>query len=778
MDDKPQETGWSLACNGKEIENAPPGSYSMITGAFDHFRMAYLATVPLGGECELTVLDTGNDGVDGGFFEVYFGDDIENEATRIDSGLIDPSETRSILTVPEAEAAPPPPPSPVAPTPAPAPTPTDGTTPTCTVCPDGNPVPNPFATAEEWDLSCSDLETFASNRNATECRRIQISAGNDCGCKDFCTTICPDGISDPPTEEEDELVFVQGGSRVTCSDFQRQVASSGSNSLEECLSANYLGEDVCGCDPTDRFCRICQGGIVPPRDALEREIVPGVSCRDITAIAYTLRAADPSGIFFRLCPACLAIGVYCGCVQPPPPSGREFCRLCGDTNEDLLPVPSRIVNSSTVGFPTTCFHLELVANIASDDTLECSAYREDGTATCCASPFNPITVLIQLDEKPQETGWSLSCGGEEIVKVPPGSYSMITGAFDHFRVEYATNALKGSECELTILDTGNDGSDGFFEVYVGDDIENEATRIDSGLIDPSETRSIFTVPEAEAAPPPPPSPVAPTPAPAPTPTDGTTPTCTVCPDGNPVPNPFATAEEWDLSCSDLETFASNRNATECRRIQISAGNDCGCKDFCTTICPDDISDPPMEKEGELVFVRGTSQVTCGDLHREISSSGSDSIEECLSANYLGEDVCGCEPTDRFCRICQGGIVPPRDALEREIVPGVSCRDITAIAYTLRAADPSGIFFRLCPACLAIGVYCGCEQPPPPSGREFCRLCGDTNEDLLPEPSRIVDSSTVGFPTTCFHLELVANIASDDTLECSAYREDGTATCCA
>lgn len=115
-------------------------------------------------------------------------------------------------------------------------------------------------------------------------------------------------------------------------------------------------------------------------------------------------------------------------------------------------------------------------------------------------------------------------------------------------------------------------------------------------------------------------------------------------------------------------------------------------------------------------------------------------------------------------------------MQTEIVPGVNCLDITGIAYTLRQEAPSGIFFELCPAYVAIGAYCGCEQPPPPEGQEFCRMCG-ANEDLLPDPARIVDSSILGIPTTCFHMELAANVNSTATLPCGDYQNDAAATCC-
>lgn len=106
---------------------------------------------------------------------------------------------------------------------------------------------------------------------------------------------------------------------------------------------------------------------------------------------------------------------------------------------------------------------------------------------------------------------------------------------------------------------------------------------------------------------------------------------------------------------------------------------------------------------------------------------------------------------------------------------MSCRDVTGIAYTLKFDDPTGVFQRLCPACLAIGAYCGCDQPE--NGREFCRLCGGSKK-LLPEPGRLVDSKVLGQVTTCFHVELAANVNDpDNQFPCSVYQEDAAYDCC-
>ena len=383
LDNEPWQTGWKLVCDGDTIEDAPPGTYGLVTGR-PNFRVEREFTVTFGGECQLTLFDNGGNGLNPGLYEIYNGDDIGDQSTRISSGSIFGSNTTFPFLVGASDGDSLPDPS----SPPTAASAVENNKTTCTVCPDGQPVLFPEA-GTVGAVSCEQLESLAKSiTNETECKRIQDESAMQCGCRNHCSTICPDGVSGPDIANYDSVVFVKNDRTVTCAEFQDQVTSSFSNSIEECLSANFLGEDVCGCPPTEAFCRICEPvgenpATNPSPEDLEKEIVPGVSCRDITGIAYTLKRDDPSGIFQELCPACLSIGAYCGCGIPE--DGRKFCRLCGG-NEDLLPEPARLVNSTLLGRTTTCYDVEFSSNIVSDSTLPCEVYQQDSTLDCCSPP--------------------------------------------------------------------------------------------------------------------------------------------------------------------------------------------------------------------------------------------------------------------------------------------------------------------------------------------------------------------------------------------------------
>jgi hypothetical protein len=186
----------------------------------------------------------------------------------------------------------------------------------CTVCPDGTPVLFTYALAEGWGtLTCEELDFVAAvTTNPAECRNMQDMAATGCGCRNFCTTPCPVRVSDIDPELANETVFFQFDKAVTCQDFRTQIERSFLNSHDQCLSANFLGEDISGCLSIDApHCRISEptGGnpsTNPPKEGLLSEIVAGVSCLDITGIAYTLKREDLRTEFFQLCSAYLSIG--------------------------------------------------------------------------------------------------------------------------------------------------------------------------------------------------------------------------------------------------------------------------------------------------------------------------------------------------------------------------------------------------------------------------------------------------------------------------------------
>jgi len=383
LDDKPWETGWKLECDNNTVVDAPPGTYALVAGR-PNFRIEYQAVLVVGIECQFTIADTGGDGINPGYYAIYNGDDTGDPSSLITRGNVSGGNQNSPISFTPGTLM-----GSMAPTAAP--TVGSGTTPAlCTVCPDGTPVPFPDEPAQGWgSLTCEELDFLAAlTTSPAVCRNMQDAAAYGCGCRNFCTTMCPDRISDIDPQSANETVFIRNDQRVTCATYQTDISSARANSQDQCLSANFLGEDVCGCPSFGPFCRICEGtggnaSTNPPAKKLaETEVVPGVSCLDITGIAYTLKRDDPRTGFFQLCPACLSIGAYCGCEIPP--DGRDWCRLCGGPG-DLLPVPSRIVNSSVLGYQTTCYDVEFRSNIADNTTtLPCDEYKQDAAEACCS----------------------------------------------------------------------------------------------------------------------------------------------------------------------------------------------------------------------------------------------------------------------------------------------------------------------------------------------------------------------------------------------------------
>lgn len=435
--------------------------------------------------------------------------------------------------------------------------------------------------------------------------------------------------------------------------------------------------------------------------------------------------------------------------------------------------------------PSTIFAVCIILLIVIIVSITVPLTRQNGGAN--VPTFSPtvspaptalalITVVLQLDAKPWETGWKLECDGGTVEDAPPGTYGLVAGR-DNYRIEYPAVVTVGADCQLTITDTGSDGlNPGFYAVYQGNDVGDRSALITGGTVSGGQSIISFE----------PGSTVAPSPTAAPTIGSGETSACTVCPDGTPVPTAFedAPAQGWgSLTCEELDFLAAvTTNPAVCRNMQDAAAYGCGCRNFCTTMCPDRVSDIDPATANDTVFIRFNEAVTCEEYQTEIEEARSNSVDQCLSANFIGEDVCGCPTTGPFCRICDQGIGNPTinpndDAFQTEIVPGVNCLDITGIAYTLKRNDPRTGFFQLCPACLSIGAYCGCDIIPDSSdGRRFCRLCGGPDE-LLPDLRRILNSSVLGYQTTCYHVEFHSNIADNSTLPCDVYRNDAAEVCC-
>ena len=88
-----------------------------------------------------------------------------------------------------------------------------------------------------------------------------------------------------------------------------------------------------------------------------------------------------------------------------------------------------------------------------------------------------VSVVIQLDQQPHETGWLLECEGGGRIEFPPGSYA---GRHDDLVVQVEQIAYIDM-CTFTIMDTAGNGiEDGFFQLYEGTDITDQSALIVEG----------------------------------------------------------------------------------------------------------------------------------------------------------------------------------------------------------------------------------------------------------------------------------------------------------
>jgi len=375
-----------------------------------------------------------------------------------------------------------------------------------------------------------------------------------------------------------------------------------------------------------------------------------------------------------------------------------------------------------------------------------------------------ITIVIQLDNKPGETGWLLVCDGDSYENAPPGTYAFLTGRPNNFRIECQAAVIPGAVCQLTIMDLGGDGlNGGFYSIYN----DNDSQFMTGGTIFSSGSTMNFTTPAVTTPP---------------TPTATLTERsehekflCTVCPDGTPVPFPDVVAHGWSaLSCQDLNFVAATiHNHEECRDLQDDNAYECGCKNFCATMCPDRFSEPNLSNANDVALVRNNQQVTCADFQSHVKNAHSNSPHQCHSANVIGEGFCGCPAMGPHCSICPDGTDPSPQDLVQEIVPGVSCLDIAGFAYGLKPNTSDNSRNTLCTVYNSVGAYCGCDETP--GAVESCRLCGSGN--LLPDTARLVNSAVLGITTTCYHVEFQSNINDGSALPCDKYKDDVAEECC-
>jgi len=99
------------------------------------------------------------------------------------------------------------------------------------------------------------------------------------------------------------------------------------------------------------------------------------------------------------------------------------------------------------------------------------------TPTTSPTASVTIAVVIQLDDHPEQTGWSLKCDDKTYFHIPPMTYENDQNR----QIVVLGETYLGANCILGIIDTGFDGiSDGSYEVYYGNDITDPANRLVDG----------------------------------------------------------------------------------------------------------------------------------------------------------------------------------------------------------------------------------------------------------------------------------------------------------
>ena len=115
--------------------------------------------------------------------------------------------------------------------------------------------------------------------------------------------------------------------------------------------------------------------------------------------------------------------------------------------------------------------------------------------------------------------------------------------------------------------------------------------------------------------------------------------------------------------------------------------------------------------------------------------------------------------DASCYVCQDESAPTE--LSFEILPDLTCR---GLGYALLAENET------CPAIQATaGSYCGCNNN---NTANACRICGV--DSLLPEPSRIAESSGMMDDVPCLDLEFQANAGN---ISCMEVQNTWAPVCC-
>lgn len=136
-----------------------------------------------------------------------------------------------------------------------------------------------------------------------------------------------------------------------------------------------------------------------------------------------------------------------------------------ETGSEKASIQNRVLTTNT--------NETSVASLATS-TISAATTTLSGKKVVC-----PVTVVIQLDDYPEEIGWSLRCGDDVYGDVAASSYKQRPNE----RIETTFWIDYKSECEFSITDSYGDGlcclhDEGYYEVFLGE----EKTRSDNNVL--------------------------------------------------------------------------------------------------------------------------------------------------------------------------------------------------------------------------------------------------------------------------------------------------------
>ena len=166
---------------------------------------------------------------------------------------------------------------------------------TCTVCPDGSNVNGSIRIPGGNYTSCQQLATVASfvPVESDLCTNYFQAHAAWCGCQDATPScpLCPDGS---PVPDPNFTFPGLGGAIATCAFFDYTAQISGASSEEDCQQARVTAF-ACGCPGVKPNCTLCANGDPPPLSATSPA---GIAC-DILELVATLSATDQACVDFQ-----------------------------------------------------------------------------------------------------------------------------------------------------------------------------------------------------------------------------------------------------------------------------------------------------------------------------------------------------------------------------------------------------------------------------------------------------------------------------------------------